>query len=568
MRRGLAFTAALCGAAMLSSQVMAADRITDRAFTTRSPVVAMHGMAASAHPLATQIGIDILKAGGNAVDAAIAMNAALGLMEPVSCGVGGDLFAIVWDAKTQKLYGLNASGRAGSGVTLEDLRSRGLTKMPELGGVPVTVPGCVDGWFELHRRFGKLPMAKLLEPAIRYAREGHPVPPVIAFYWQRGGRRYADFPEWQATYAPGGKALRAGDVFRNPDLAATYESLARGGRDAFYKGQLAQRIATAVQKYGGGITVADLAAHTSTWVDPLSTNYRGWDVWELPPNTQGAAALQMLNMLERFDLKSMGFGTTATLHLMVEVKKLAYEDRARYFADPDFARAPLERLLAKPYAEERLKLFDTSRAARAIPPGDAALRPGDTTYLTVVDADRNAVSLIQSNYMGFGSGVVPAGAGFTLQDRGNLFNLDAAHPNAYAPRKRPFHTIIPAFVTRDGQPVFSFGVMGGDMQPQGHVQVLCNIVDFGMGVQEAGDAPRWHHEGSSEPTGEVMQDGGVLHLETGFAPEVIRELVQKGHRITEDVGGYGGYQGIWIDAARGVLLGASESRKDGGAIGY
>jgi gamma-glutamyltranspeptidase/glutathione hydrolase len=547
---------------------MGSDRITDRAFTTRSPVVAVHGMAASAHPLATQIGIDILKAGGNAVDAAIAMNAALGLMEPVSCGVGGDLFAIVWDAKTQKLYGLNASGRAGSGATLEDLRQRGLTKMPELGGVPVTVPGCVDGWFELHRRFGKLPMAKLLEPAIRSAREGHPVPPVIAFYWQRGVRRYADYPEWQATYAPGGRAPQVGDIFRNPDLATTYERLAGGGRDAFYKGELAERIAAAVQKYGGSITVADLAAHTSTWVEPVSTNYRGWDVWELPPNTQGVAALQMLNMLERYDLKSMGFGTTATLHLMVEVKKLAYEDRARYFADADFAPAPLERLLAKPYAAERLQLFDATRAARAIPPGDAALRHGDTTYLTVVDADRNAISLIQSNYMGFGSGVVPAGAGFTLQDRGNLFNLDASHPNAYAPHKRPFHTIIPAFVTREGRPVFSFGVMGGDMQPQGHVQVLCNILDFGMDVQEAGDAPRWHHEGSSEPTGEVMQDGGVLHLESGFAPEVVRELVQKGHRITADVGGYGGYQGIWIDAVRGVLLGASESRKDGCAIGY
>jgi gamma-glutamyltranspeptidase / glutathione hydrolase len=563
-----ALATAACAALVLSSAAMGSDRITDRAFTTRSPVVATHGMAASAHPLATQIGIDILKAGGNAVDAAIAMNAALGLMEPVSCGVGGDLFAIVWDAKTQKLYGLNASGRAGSRLTLDDLKQRGLTTMPELGGVPVTVPGCVDGWFELHRRFGKLPMARLLEPAIRYARDGHPVAPVIAFYWQRGVRRYADFPGWQATYAPGGKAPQAGDLFRNPDLAATYEALARGGRDAFYKGDLAERIAAAVQQAGGGITAADLAAHTSTWVEPLSVNYRGWDVWELPPNTQGAAALQMLNMLERFDLKSMGFGSVAALHLMIEVKKIAYEDRARYYADPEFARAPLQRLLDKEYASQRLALFDAARAARAIPAGDAALRQGDTTYLTVVDGDRNAVSLIQSNYMGFGSGVVPAGGGFTLQDRGNLFNLDAAHPNAYAPRKRPFHTIIPAFVTRDGKPVFSFGVMGGDMQPQGHVQVLCNILDFGMDVQEAGDAPRWHHEGSSEPTGQVMKDGGVLHLENGFAPEVVRELVQKGHRITQDVGGYGGYQGIWIDAARGVLLGASESRKDGCAIGY
>lgn len=560
--------AAALGAAMVSSAAMAADRITDRAFTTRSPVIATHGMAASAHPLATQIGIDILQAGGTAVDAAIAMNAALGLMEPVSCGVGGDLFAIVWDAKAGKLHGLNASGRAGSALTLADLSARGLATMPEFGGAPVTVPGCVDGWFELHARFGKLPMARLLAPAIRYAREGHPVPPVIAHYWQRGVRRYADFPAWQATYAAGGKAPRAGDVIRNPDLAATYEALAKRGRDAFYTGEMAERIAAAVQAAGGGITSGDLAAHRSTWVEPQRVSYRGYDVWELPPNTQGVAALQMLNMLERFDLKSMGFGSAAALHLMVETKKLAYEDRARYYADPAFAPAPIERLLAKPYAEERLRLFDPARAARAIPPGDAALRQGDTTYLTVVDEERNAVSLIQSNYMGFGSGVVPAASGFTLQNRGDLFNLDPAHPNAYAPGKRPFHTIIPAFVTRDGKPVFSFGVMGGDMQPQGHVQVLCNIIDFGMDVQEAGDAPRWHHEGSSEPTGEVMQDGGVLHLENGFAPEAVRELIQRGHRITEDVGGYGGYQGIWLDAARGVLLGASESRKDGCAIGY
>jgi len=546
----------------------AADRLTDRSFTMRSPVVATHGMVASAHPLATQIGIDILKAGGNAVDAAIAVNAALGLMEPVSCGVGGDLFAIVWDAKTQKLHGLNGSGRASGSLTLEQLRARGVEKMPPFGGLPVTVPGTVDAWIELHKRFGKLPLPKLLEPAIRYAREGHPVPPVIAFYWQIGVRRYADFPEWQATYAPGGAAPQAGEIFHNPDLASTYEKIAKGGRDAFYKGEIARRIAVAVQKYGGAITEEDLAAHTSTWVEPASTSYRGYDVWELPPNTQGIAALQILNLLENFDLKAMGFGTLETLHLMVEAKKIVYEDRAKYYADPEFAKTPLTALLSKTYAKQRLEHYDPRRAQRRIPAGDVDLRDGDTTYLTVVDADRNAVSLIQSNYRGFGSGVVPEGCGFTLQDRGELFNLDPTHANAYGPGKRPFHTIVPAFVTRGGKPVFSFGVMGGDMQPQGHVQVLCNLIDFGMDVQEAGDAPRFHHEGSSEPTGEVMADGGELHLESGFAPEVVRGLALKGHRITHSLGSYGGYQGIWIDHERGVLLAGSESRKDGCAIGY
>jgi len=440
--------------------------------------------------------------------------------------------------------------------------------MPEYGGLPVTVPGTVDAWCTLHARFGKLPLRRVLEPAIRYARDGHPVPPVIAFYWDRGVRRFADVPEFQATYAPGGHAPRAGDVFRNPNLAATYEAIARGGRKAFYEGDMARRIVNAVREAGGALTAGDLAAHTSTWVDPVSTSYRGWDVWELPPNTQGVAALQMLNLLEPYDLAAMGHNSAAALHLLVEAKKIAYEDRARYYADPAFASIPLERLLSKDYARERGRLFDPERAARSIAPGEIALRAGDTTYLTVVDAERNAVSLIQSNYSGFGSGVVPAGAGFGLQNRGNLFNLDAAHPNAYAPGKRPFHTIIPAFVTRGGKPAFSFGVMGGDVQPQGHVQVLVNILDFGMNVQEAGDAARFHHEGSSEPTGTAMTDGGTLHLESGVAPEVVRALVLKGHRITESFGTFGGYQGIWIDHERGVLLGATESRKDGCALGY
>jgi gamma-glutamyltranspeptidase/glutathione hydrolase len=411
-------------------------------------------------------------------------------------------------------------------------------------------------------------MEQLLAPAIRYARVGHPLPPVIAYYWARGVKRYEEYPEWQETYAPSGSAPGVGEIFRNPDLAATYEKIAQGGRDAFYRGEIAESIIAAMQKYGGALSLEDLAAHTSTWVDPVSTRYRGYEVWELPPNTQGVAALQILNLIEPYDLASMSHNSADYLHLLVEMKKIVYEDRARSYADPDFVDIPLERLISREYSEERRKLFDPDRAASSIAAGDLPLRAGDTTYLTVVDAERNAISLIQSNYAGFGSGVVPKGRGFCLQNRGSLFNLDSAHPNAYAPRKRPFHTIIPAFVTRDARPVFSFGVMGGAMQPQGHVQVLCNLIDFGMNVQEAGDAARFRHSGSSQPTGQVMQDGGTLHLESGIAPEVLRELARRGHRITYQLGGYGGYQGIWIDHERGVLLGGTESRKDGVAVGY
>jgi len=450
----------------------AADRLLGGEQAMRSAVYAPHGMVASAHPLASQIGLDVLRDGGNAIDAAVAMNAALGLMEPTGSGVGGDLFAIVWDAKTKKLYGLNASGRSPQALQLQDIRAMGHDTMPLFGALPVTVPGAVDGWFELLDRFGSKPMAELLAPTIRYAREGHPVPPVIAYYWSRSPARYPDSKEWWATYAPGGKTPVAGELFRNPHLAATYEKIAAGGRDAFYTGEIAQSIVDALKENGGAMSLGDLAAHDSEWVDPVSTSYRGWDVWELPPNTQGIAALQMLNMLEPHDLAAMGHNSVDYLHLLVETKKIVYEDRARWYADQAFYKLPIEGLLSRDYAQERMQLFDPEHASKSIPPGDFALRHGDTTYLTVVDAERNAISLIQSNYMGFGSGIVPKDRGFTLQNRGNLFSLDAQHANAYAPGKRPFHTIIPAFVTRDGQPVFSFGVMGGDMQPQGHVQVF------------------------------------------------------------------------------------------------
>lgn len=558
----------VCAAALIPDFAHAFDRPAGKMLASRSETIAKSGMVCAAQPLAVEIGVDILKAGGSAVDAAIAVNAALGLMEPVSCGIGGDLFAIVWDAKSQKLYGLNASGRAPALLTIDEVKKRGLSSMPYTGVVPQTVPGCVDGWFELHKRFGNLPMKDLLTPAIKYAEEGFPVTEVIAHYWAIGGKRLKDEPNFSATYLPGGRAPAKGEIFRNPDLARTYRILAKDGRDAFYRGELARTIDAFERRIGGYLRMGDLEDHASTWVEPVSTKYRGYDVWELPPNGQGIAALQMLNILEGYDLSKLGFGSAEALHLMIEAKKLAFEDAARFYADPDFVKVPVERLVSKEYAAERRALISMERALREIPPGDVRLETSETTYLVVADKDRNFVSLIQSNYAGFGSGPVPDGLGFCLQDRGALFNLDPAHPNALVPRKRPFHTIIPAMVTREGEPVFAFGVMGGSMQPQGHVQVLCNIIDFGMNIQEAGDAPRFNHSGSSEPTGEVMRDGGEVALEGGFAPEAVRALMEKGHKIVGDTGGFGGYQGIWWDWKSDVLRGGSESRKDGCAMGY
>jgi len=542
---------------------------------TRSEVLATHGMAATSQPLASQVALDILKRGGTAVDAAIAANAAIGLMEPTGSGVGGDLFAIVWDANSRKLHGLNASGRSPASLTLAQLRAElrklGVSHIPRTGPLPVSVPGAVDGWFELHARFGKLPMKELLQPAISYARDGFPVSEIIAAGWAANARVLAKYPNFAATFMPGGKPPAKGEIFRNPQLADTLSAIAAGGRDAFYKGEIAQRIERYLRANGGYLTAADLAAHRSEWVEPVSTNYRGYDVWELPPNTQGVAALQMLNILEAYDLKAMGFGSADYLHVLVEAKKLAFEDRARHYADPEFANIPLQQLLSKEYAAQRRALIDMQKAARGYPAGSltpGALDHGDTIYMTVADAAGNMVSLIQSNYRGMGSGMTPDGCGFSLQDRGELFSLEEAHPNVYAPGKRPFHTIIPAFVTRDGKPWLSFGVMGGAMQPQGHVQILVNLIDFGMNLQEAGDAPRARHDGSSEPTGEVMRDGGQVALEIGFAAETIRELQARGHRVqVGNDGDFGGYQAIGR-SAQGVYAGASESRKDGAAQGY
>ncbi len=551
------------------------DRITGRSFLSRSEVLARHGMAATSQPLATQIALDILKQGGSAVDAAIAANAALGLMEPTGSGIGGDLFAIVWDNKSGKLHGLNASGRSPGALTLTHFAEMGMNKVPNYGPLPITVPGCVDGWFALHGRFGKLPMKTVLAPAIRYAREGFPVSELIAHYWQLSGRKLRDYPGFTETFLPGGRAPKKGDVFRNVALADTLQEIADGGRDAFYKGEIAERMDVFSRRVGCFLRKSDLAAHTSTWVEAVSTTYRGYEVWELPPNGQGIAALQMLNILEPFDLASMGHNSARYLHHLIEAKKLAYEDRARFYADPAFSDIPVRRLISKEYAAERRRLMSPDKAAKHFPPGrielaraDGALREGDTIYLTVADADHNMVSLIQSNYRGFGSGLCPDGLGFCLQDRGALFTLQEGHPNVFAPGKRPFHTIIPALVTKNGKPWLSFGVMGGDMQPQGHVQILCNVIDFGMNLQEAGDAARFHHTGSSEPTGEIMDDGGRVALESGVGMETARGLIEMGHNVHGDRGGYGGYQAIGYDALRGIYIGASESRKDGQAAGY
>ena len=552
----------------MSTPAIGYDRITGETFASRSEVIAPHGMAATSQPLATQIALDVLKAGGSAVDAAIAANAALGLMEPVGCGIGGDLFAIVWDAEQGELTGLNASGRSPASLTLEYFEEQGLESIPALGPLPVSVPGAVDGWFELHGRYGRLPMKEILAPAIRYAREGFPVSELIAYYWQRNAEYLQDFPGFAETFMPDGRAPRKGEMFRNPRLADTYEKLAEEGRDVFYRGEMAREIADYMQANGGFLSYEDMANHRSEWVEPVSTNYRGWGVFELPPNSQGIAALQMLNILEGYDIASMGFGSADYLHVLAEAKKLAFEDRARYYADMDFADVPVERLISKDYAADRRKLIDMDQASESLPAGDAALENGDTIYLTVADSDGNMVSLIQSNYRGMGSGMTPGNLGFVLQDRGELFSLERGHPNVYEPGKRPFQTIIPAFVMRDGEPLMSFGVMGGAMQPQGHTQIVVNMVDFGMNLQEAGDAPRLRHSGSSQPTGGSMTDGGTVHLEYGFDQAVHRELLRRGHRLGASNGGFGGYQAIMKDQDEGVYYGASESRKDGQAAGY
>ncbi len=551
---------------LIANQTIAQDRITGHNFATRSEVIAQNGMAATSHPLATQAALDILKQGGSATDAAIAANAMLGLMEPTGCGIGGDLFAIIWDAESEQLHGLNASGRSPQDLEIDYFLDNEYEMIPQRGPLAVSVPGTVDGWFEMHEKFGRLEMTDILDPAIRYARDGFPVPELIAYYLERSAPILSRFPNFEETYMPDGRMPEKGEIFRNPYLASTYETLAEVGRDAFYQGEIARIIADHVQESGGFLSFDDMAAHTSTWIDPVSTNYRGYDVWQLPPNGQGIAVLQILNILEGYDIASMGLYSPEYIHHFVEAKKLAFEDRAKYYSDMAFNPVPVDGLISKEYAADRRELINPDRAALS---QDAGIPEApNTIYLTVADKDGNMVSLIQSNYRGMGSGVTPPGLGFVLQNRGEGFTLEPDRFNTYEPGKRPFHTIIPGFITKEGEPYMSFGVMGGDMQPQAHAQIVINMVDFGMNLQEAGDAPRIRHRGSSQPTGQEMRDGGIINLESGFPYETIRALMQKGHRIEWAVGPFGGYQAIKWDPENGVFYGASESRKDGQAAGY
>ncbi|TVR72406.1 MAG: gamma-glutamyltransferase [Marinilabiliales bacterium] len=544
----------------------AQDRITGYNFATRSEVIAQNGMAATSHPLATQAALDILKMGGSAVDAAIAANAMLGLMEPTGCGIGGDLFAIIWDAESGKLHGLNASGRSPRNLSREYFIENGYDYIPTSGALSVSVPGTVDGWFEMHGKFGMLGMEDILKPAIEYGRNGFPVTELIAYYLERSVGRLGRYPNFSETYMPEGRMPAKGEIFRNPWLANTYEIIATEGRDAFYKGEIARTIEKYIHENGGFLSYEDMASHTSEWIDPVSANYRGYDVWQLPPNGQGIAVLQILNILEGYDIASMGLYSPEYIHTFVEAKKLAFEDRAHYYADPDFSPVPVERLISKEYADERRSLINPDRAARRYDPG--MMEVPSTIYLTTADRHGNMVSLIQSNYRGMGSGMTPPQLGFVLQNRGEGFTLKEGYFNTYEPGKRPFHTIIPGFITKDGRPWISFGVMGGAMQPQGHAQIVVNMIDFGMNLQEAGDAPRIQHSGSSEPTGQRMTDGGVVMLESGFPWETIRGLIERGHRLQWAVGPFGGYQAIMWDPVNEVYYGASESRKDGQAAGY
>ena len=549
---------------LFSIHLSSYDRITGLEFATRSEVIAVNGMAATSHPLATQTAISVLRKGGNAIDAAIAANAVLGLVEPTGCGIGGDLFAIVWSAEEQKLFGLNSSGPAPQNISIQKLKDRGINKIPPYGALPVTVPGAVAGWSALHKRFGNLKFKILFDDAINYAENGFPLSELIAYYIKRSSEVFKSYENFEEIWMPNGKTPKKGEIFKNPRLADNYRDIANSYGRSFYENDIAKNIVKSVNKKGGYFSLSDLQDYKPEWINPVSTNYRGLDVWELPPNGQGIAALQILNILENFDLSRMGFGSAEYIHLFTEAKKIVFEDRAKYYADLNFSEIPVQKLISKDYAKERSKLLNLKKSSNSYDAGN--LENGDTIYLTVADKYGNMVSLIQSNYRGMGSGIIPDEAGFMLQDRGEMFSLDENHRNSLVGGKRPFHTIIPAFVTKDNKPYISFGLMGGAMQPQGHAQIVINIVDFGMNLQEAGDAPRIRHIGSSQPTGEKMSDGGYLSLEKKFSDSEIKKLKKLGHKFQYDLGGFGGYQAIMYKD--GVYIGASESRKDGHASGY
>jgi gamma-glutamyltranspeptidase/glutathione hydrolase len=559
----------------LPSDIRAGDRVTGAPFAGRSAVWGSSGAAATAHPLATLIAVDALRAGGSAADAAIAANIALGFLEPIACGIGGDAFALVWDPTAHAVVGLNGSGRSPAALSLETQRARAKDGLIHSHGVvSVSVPGAVDAWRMLHARFGRLPWADLFAPTIQLAEAGTPVAQTVAFYLAASHRTFTnprlgveETGNFLNVWAPNGRTPAEGEMFANPALARSYRLIAGGGAEAFYEGEIAETIDSYFRRVGGWLAKADLAEHRGEWVSPAHVGYRGVEVWGLPPNGQGLVTLQMLNMLERFDLAGMGFLSAAAIHHMVEAKRLAFEDRARYYADPAFSQTPVEWLISKDYAAERAALIHPDRVLVPAYAGEAPGH-GDTTYLCAADADGMMVSLIQSNFNGMGSGLAPDGLGFMLQNRGRAFSLKDGHPNLYAPRKRPFHTIIPGFATRGGEPWLAFGVMGGNMQPQGQTQIITDLVDFGLGLQEAGDAPRWLHEGSSEPSGEAaLNDGwGVLCLESGMPAATRAGLAALNWRLGDSRGGYGGYQAI--ERLPGRYAAASEMRKDGAALAY
>lgn len=565
------------------------DRYAGAPWATRSPVLAQHGMAATEQPIASLTAVEILKKGGSAVDAAIAANAVLGLMQPVLNGIGGDCFAIVYDPKTHKLYGYNGSGWSPRDRDLQKMRAevaaaykkagmKPSDQIPLYGSLAVTVPGVVDAWFALHKRFGKLPMSEDLAPAIHYAKVGFPVTEIVAKYWKGNWKAFEknrglieEFADAKKTYLIDGHTPYQGEVFKNPDLANTLSLIAKKGRDAFYKGKIAHTMAEYFKRIGGDLRYSDFADFHGDWVQPQSVNYRGYDVYELPPNGQGFAALEMLNILKGFDLRKMGVGTPDTLTAEIEAKRLAFADLSKYYADPRFYDVPMKGLLSDKYADQRRKLIDLNHANPDIKPGNPRLFNGDTTDFETADDTGMMVSMIQSNYAGMGSGLVAPGLGFMFQDRGALYSLHSGAANAYAPRKRPFHTIIPGFVMHDGQPWLAFGVMGGSMQPQGHVQVLTNMIDFGMNVQEAGDAARWRHVGSPTATGLPGQGVGTVELESGFDRALGAALEKRGYKVdwvTPGTGAFGGYEAIMYDARNHVYWGASEMRKDGEVVGY
>jgi gamma-glutamyltranspeptidase / glutathione hydrolase len=565
--------------------IRAGDRIAGLPFATRSPAIGRNGAAATAHPLATMTAIDVLRAGGSAVDAAIAANAALGVLEPTGNGIGGDLFVLIYDPATRTVQGYNGSGRAALGEDLSartareaPLRQR-LGRRPMFGSVTNTVPGTVDGWFAIHARHGRLPMSRVLAPAIGYARDGAPVAPVIAHYWERNRLRLErahregeleDFANARSTYFRGDRSPQAGETFTNPDLARTLSLIAgRRGRDAFYSGEIARTIDATMRRIGGPLRLADFQAHRGEWVTPISVGYRGYDVWQMPPNSQGLATLQMLGIMSRFQPDALALTDPASIHRQVEAKRLAFADRARYYADPAFSPVPVAGMLAPAELARRAGLIDPAAPLRAALPVDpASLEHGDTTFLVTADSRGMMVALIQSNYRGMGSGIVPDNLGFMLQNRGEAFSLDPAHANVYAPGKRPFHTIIPGMATRNSLPFLAFGVMGGAMQPQGQAQVFRNIVDLGMNVQEAGDAPRWRHEGGCDPDGSCQPEPGSILLESGF-PQSTREGLQGlGWTVRAGDGGFGGYQAILWDATNQAWQAGTESRTDGLALAW